>query len=119
MILKINGVELAEYPSSFSVKTIDIDDGESTVRTADGTLNRDRIAVKRQIDISWGLVEWSKVSAILTAMKPIFFDFYYPDPETGQYETKTFYVGDRPVPAAVSKDGKIYWNGLKATLTER
>lgn len=119
MILKINNVEIPEYPDSFSVTPLDIDNGESTVRTADGTLNRDRVAVKRQIEMSWGMLKWNEVSAILQAMSGVFFDFYYPDPMTGTYVTKKFYVGNRPTPAALSKDGEIFWMGLKITLTER
>jgi len=46
------------------------------------------------------------------------FSFYYPDPMTGAYATKTFYVGNRTAAAALSKDGDIYWSGLKFTLTE-
>lgn len=119
MNLKINGQDIAEHPSSFQVTPMDLDDGESTVRTADGTLNRDRIAVKRQIEMSWGPLSWSKISAILQAMDGVFFSFTYPDPMTGKYETKTFYVGNRPAPFAVAKGDEIMWNGLKVTLTEK
>jgi hypothetical protein len=37
----------------------------------------------------------------------------------GDYTTKTFYVGNRPTPMAIEKNGVIYWDGLKITLTER
>ncbi|MGM1047598.1 MAG: DUF6711 family protein [Bacillota bacterium] len=119
MQLSINGQEIAVYPSQFTVTTMDLDDGESTVRTADGTLNRDRIAVKRQIEMSWGPLPWSKISSILKAMDGVFFDFTYPDPMTGSYVTKKMYVGNRPAPFAIAKGNEIMWNGLKVTLTER
>ncbi|MNB97781.1 hypothetical protein D3C75_450130 [compost metagenome] len=119
MQLKINGTEIAVYPSAFSPTILDLDDGDSTVRTADGTLNRDRVAVKRQIDLSWGVLTWNEISALLRSMDGVFFDFYYPDPMTGKYETKSMYVGNRPAPVAVSKDGQILWSGLKVTLTEK
>lgn len=119
MILKINNVEISAYPKEFSVTPMDLDNGESSVRTADGTLTRDRIAVKRQIDMSWGVLSWSEMSGILQAMSGVFFDFYYPDPMTGTYVTKTMYVGNRPAPAALSKDGDILWKDLKVILTER
>lgn len=119
MLLKINDVEIGTYPAEFSVTPLDIDNGESTVRTANGTLNRDRVAVKRQIDMSWGILTWPQVSSILQAMSGVFFDFYYPDPMTGTYVTKSFYVGNRPCPVAYSKDGILLWSGLKVTLTER
>ncbi|RED34670.1 DUF6711 family protein [Paenibacillus sp. VMFN-D1] len=118
-MLKINGQDIAVYPSQFSVTTLDLDDGESSVRTSDGTLNRDRITVKRQVDMTWGVLRWSQISAILQAMDGVFFDFTYPDPMTGQHETKSFYVGNRPAPFAVQNGNEILWNGLKVTLTEK
>lgn len=118
MQLKINNVNVAA-PSEFSVTVLDLDNGESTVRTADGTLNRDRIAVKRQIDITWPPLKWSDTSTLLQAMSGVFFEVYYPDPMTGQYVTKTFYAGNRPAPVAIVKDSEIYWGGLKVTLIER
>lgn len=119
MLLKINGTEIAAYPSQFTVTPMDLDDGDSSLRTADGTLNRDRVAVKRQIDMTWGVLAWSVIAALLQSMSDVFFEFYYPDPMTGQYETKTFYVGNRPAPVAVSKGTEILWSGLRITLTER
>jgi hypothetical protein len=118
MQLKINNINVAS-PSEFSVTVLDLDNGESTVRTADGTLNRDRIAVKRQLDITWPPLKWSDTSTLLQAMSGVFFEVYYPDPMTGQYVTKTFYAGNRPAPVAIVKDSEIYWGGLKVTLIER
>ncbi|KAF9142796.1 hypothetical protein BGX30_002164 [Mortierella sp. GBA39] len=92
---------------------MDLDDGESSVRTADGTLNRDRIAVKRQIEMSWGVLRWSDISAILKSMDGVFFDVTYPDPMAGTHLTKSFYVGNRPAPFAVQQGNDILWNGLK------
>lgn len=119
MELKINNYPIAAYPSSFTVTPMDLDNGESTVRTADGTLNRDRIAVKRQIDMEWGVLTWEQMSNLLQSMSAPFFELYYPDPMAGAYVTKTFYVGNRPAAVALSKDNTILWSGLKVTLTER
>jgi len=117
--IKINGVEIAEYPSKFTVTPMDLDDGESTGRTADGKLNRDRIRVVRQIEMEWGVLSWPKISAILKAMDAVFFNLTYPDPMTGTYETKTVYVGNRPAPFAVGTGNDLRWSGLKVTLTEQ
>ena len=118
MLIKINGVEIAAYPKEFTVTALDLD-AETTTRTADGNLNRDRITVKRQIDMTFGILTMAQVSGILQAMKDIYFDVEYPDPMVGGYVTKTFYVGNRPTPMAIEKNGVIYWDGLKITLTER
>jgi len=119
MLIKINGTEIPAYPTDFSVTTLDIDNADSTTRTADGTLNRDRVAVKRQIEMTWTMLDWATMSAVLKAMSDVFFDVYYPDPMDGDYATRTFYVGNRPAPFALNKNGTIYWKDLKVTLTER
>lgn len=119
MLLKVNGTEIAVYPATFQPTVMDLDDGETTVRTADGTLNRARVAVKRQIEMSWGVITWAQMSALLKSMSGVFFDFYYPDPMSGKYETKRMYVGNRPAPVAISQGDDILFNGLKLTLTER
>lgn len=119
MYLAIDGVEIAAYPIEFQAKVMDLDNAETTVRTADGTLSRDRITVKRQIEISWNALQWEDVSAILQAMSGQFFELTYPDPMTGQQETKSFYVGDRQAPIAINKNGVYWWGGLQMTLTEK
>ena len=119
MILKIDNVEIAAYPKEFQVTPMDLDNGDSSVRTADGTLTRDRIAVKRQIEMSFNALSWDKFSAILQAMSGVFFDFYYPDPMDGIYATRTFYVGNRPATFVIEKNGIITWGGLKVTLTQK
>lgn len=118
MTIKINGVDIAT-PSEFTVTILDIDNGESTSRSADGTLNRDRIAVKRQIEMSWNLLRPEEISLILKLMSDVFFEVEYPDPQEGKYITKTFYVGNRPAPVAIEKNGQLLWKELRVTLTER
>lgn len=119
MLLKINGVEIAEYPGDFQVTTLDIDNADSTARTSDGTLARDRVAVKRQIEMSFGVLTWTQISSILQAISGVFFQLYYPDPMDGAYATRTFYVGNRTSPFCVGTGNNLSWKGLKMTLTEQ
>jgi len=119
MVLKINNTVIAAYPDKFSVTPLDIDDGETSLRSASGELTRDRVAVKRQIEMSFGILTWAEMSSILQAMSEVFFDFYYPDPMDGVYTTRKFYVGNRPAGVAVSKGSEILWSGLKITLTQQ
>ena len=119
MLIKLNGAVIAAYPTEFSVTPLDLDNADSTTRAADGTLNRDRVAVKRQIEMTWGVLDWATISTLLKSMSGVFFDLYYPDPMDGAYATRTFYVGNRPTPFAFNKNGTIMWSGLKATLTEK
>ncbi len=111
----INGA-LIKTPSKFEVQISDLD-GESN-RNAQGDLMRDRIAVKRKLICEWPPLNQSECSELLKAVKNVFFDVTYPDPELGMV-TKTMYVGDRTSPAYQFKDGEVKWSGLKFNLVER
>lgn len=117
--IKIDGVALPVDPFKFQVIYSDLDDGESTTRAADGTLTRDRIATKVQLQLNFNTVKSTHASTILTMVKPVFFTVKYPDPEANEMLTKTFYSGNRPAAIAVSKPDGLYWNGLDFTLIER
>ncbi|RUS47567.1 DUF6711 family protein [Cohnella sp. AR92] len=119
MLMKINGVEIAAYPAQMSVTVLDLDDADSTTRTVDGTMNRDRVAVKRQIEMTFTALPMEKISALLKSMRGVFFEVYYPDPMDGGYATRTFYAGNRPAPVAIEKNGVVWWDQLQITLTEQ
>lgn len=98
---------------------MDLDDGDASGRTADGAMHRDRVAVKRKIEMTFGVLSWPEISAVLTALRDPFVKFTYPDPQTGGYETRTVYTGDRTAAYAVGKGNNIMWSGLKFNLTEQ
>lgn len=119
MKIKINGVSPPVQPSKFEPSIMDLDNAETTTRTADGTLSRDRIAVKRTFNVEWPAMRWDHMSTILTMMKDEFVDIEYPDPETGRYETKTFYAGNRVTDVAFERNGELWWKGLQVPITEQ
>lgn len=119
MDLRVNGDPIAVHPAQMQVEVLDLDDAESTTRTADGTLNRDRVAVKRQIEMTFSALTMAQISALLKQMSAVFFDFRFPDPLAGSYITRTMYVGNRPASIPMEKNGVIFWDGLKITLTEK
>lgn len=114
-MLKINGVAIAT-PKTFEVTISDLD-GESN-RNANGDLIRDRIAVKRKLNCEWGPLSQSECSTLLKAVKDVFFQVTYPDPEL-DVVTKTMYVGDRTSPAYSVINGVVKWSGIKFNLVER
>ena len=114
-MIKINGVAIAT-PKVFEATVSDID-GE-TNRNAKGELIRDRVAVKRKINLEWGTLEQSEMSTILNAVSSVFFTVEFPDPQLGLI-TKTMYVGDRTSPAYSYIDNKIKWQGLKMNFIEK
>lgn len=119
MQILINGQEIAVYPLEYRPTILDLDDGDSTTRTADGLLNRDRVAVKRQIEMTFSAMPASKMSQLLRSMRNVFFDVTYFDPMDGKQATKTMYVGNRTTPMAFQKNGVIWWESMQITLTER
>lgn len=114
-MIKINGVAIAT-PKTFEVTISDLD-GESN-RNTNGDLIRDRIAVKRKLNLEWGPLSQSECSILLKAIKDVFFQVTYPDPMDGVI-TKTMYVGDRTSPAYSVINGVVKWSGIKFNLIER
>lgn len=114
-MLKINGVAIAT-PKVYEVTVQDLD-GE-TNRNANGDMIRDRIAVKRKLNLEWQPLSQSEISTLLTAVSGVFFTVTFPDPQDGLI-TKTMYVGDRTSPAYQFKNGEVKWSGLKMNFIEK
>lgn len=114
-MIRINGVVIAT-PKSYEATVSDLD-GESN-RNANGELVRDRIAVKRKLNLEWGPLSQSEISTLLRAVSSVFFTVTFPDPELGVI-TKTMYVGDRTAPAYQYVNGEVKWQGLKMNFIEK
>lgn len=114
-MLKVNGVAIAT-PKTYEVIVQDFD-GESN-RNANGNLVRDRIAVKRKLNLEWGPLTQSEIETLLNAVSSVFFTVTYPDPQLGVV-TKTMYVGDRNSPAYSCINGVVKWSGLKMNFIEK
>ncbi|MEG0133771.1 MAG: DUF6711 family protein [Clostridium sp.] len=117
-MLKINGVAIAT-PKIFQVDIEDID-GESN-RNTRGELLRDRIAIKRKLNLEWAPLKMNEISVLLKAVKDVYFEVNYPDPMEGTMLTKTFYVGGRSAPAHYYDGVKneMLWQGLKMNFIEK
>lgn len=114
-MLSINGVAIAT-PKVFEVAVSDLD-GESN-RNANGELIRDRIAVKRKINLEWGPLTQVEIQTLLSSVSSVFFTVTFPDPMSGVI-TKTMYVGDRTAPAYQYINGEVKWQGLKMNFIEK
>jgi len=118
MNIKIAGQLMPKQPSTFKCTVNDLDDGATTTRTADGTLHRERIAIKRKLEMTWSGMDWATLSNMLTLVSGMEFEVYYPDTVTGQYETKTFYVGNRTSDVAIIRNGEPFWKTLSMNFIE-
>lgn len=115
-ILQFKGENIpSPLPPQISIKDVDMDSDTN----AQGEVERNRIARKRTISVEWGFLPWDEVSRILKLVKDVYIPVNYPDPEECEFQTRTFYVGDRPVLAAVEDGDTIMWSGLKFDMVER
>lgn len=105
-------------------------DSESGGRNQLGEMFRDRVAIKRKLNCTWGPMEPAEMAVLLRAMKEVFFELSFPDAygneevsleEDDFRRTGTFYVGDRSTPMYMwNEDKKKYlWSGLSANFIER
>jgi len=116
-VLIISGIEMPP-PTDYQVGVMDLDG--KTTRTADGTLKRDRLAVKRKIEVFYAFITPEELKTVLQAISPVFFPVVYLDPQDGGTKTGTFYAGDRTVAAVGFSGGKItHWKDLKFSLVEQ
>lgn len=114
--MKINDVVI-KTPAALKLTLADID-GES-YRNAKGEIIRDRIAVKRNLDLSWGALTTAEISTLLNSVTATFFSVTYMDALAGAEITKTFYVGDRSAPVYSLVNGKELWSGLSMSFAEK
>lgn len=86
-------------------------------RTEDALMHKKKIAEKVSLNLAWQNIPTSDVSAILSAFSPEYFQVCYLDAQTGTYQTKTFYVGDRSAPMYNAKVG--LWSNVTFNIIER
>ena len=117
MLISINGANVPS-PDTYQVIISDLD--ASANRSGNGTLFRDRIAVKRTIEIGWTSLNASELSTVLQAISPVFFSVAYLDPEYNTTRLGTFYVSDRTQAVAMKQsDGSYKWGNVGFSLVER
>jgi hypothetical protein len=117
MLISINGAA-APAPDTYEVTISDLD--ASANRSGNGTLFRDRVAVKRTINVGWTSITAPELSSLLQAVSPTFFPVIYRDPQLNALMTGTFYVSDRTQAVAIKQsDGSYKWGNVSFSLVER
>jgi hypothetical protein len=114
-MIEINNIKIPS-PSSFKVGIMDISSAE---RNSQGDMLIDRIATKRKLDLGWKYLEPKDLSSLLQLINNVYFFVKYPDPMTGDIETKTFYVGDRNVGMYSFVKGKPVWDDISFNFIEK
>ncbi len=67
-------------------------------RDESSTMHKMRVAQKRTYQVEWKMTNPLETAQILTAVNPETFTVTAWDAMDGQYETRTYYVGDRSAP---------------------
>ena len=126
MYWDVNGKTIPT-PSTLNFTISDID-GESN-RNAKGDMVRDRIAVKRKLDLGWNALNNEELHTLLNAVcdksksgDNVFFTVEFFDPMENKRVKCTMYVGDRSMPEywnPTGKDEDILWKSMTMNLIER
>ena len=117
MLISINGTAVPS-PDTYEVTISDLD--ASANRSGNGTLFRDRIAVKRTINLGWTSLTSIELSQLLQAVSAVFFAVTYLDPQLNSISSGTFYVSDRTQAVAIKQsDGSYKWGNVSFSLVER
>lgn len=114
----INGIAV-KTPKELVVSSQTID-ADSSGRTASGKMVRDIIAIKAKLAVKWPPMSDSEMAQIQRIITQSFFTVTYPDLD-GDWQTKTFYAGDRSSPAYSfnAKFSAIKWSEFTVDFIER
>ena len=115
-MIKVNGQVLPAV-TDYAVGIMDIDG--NSARTVDGTMVRDRIAVKRKLEVFWAVLTKEELSIILNRVSDVFFEVEYIDSQSGTAKTGAFYVGNRTASGLAYCNGVISWKDVKMSFIER
>lgn len=113
--IKIDGVSLPS-PTKYDTGWMDMD---KSGRTTSGLMVRDRIGVKRKLELEWGLLSATDTAKVLSAVKPVFIDVEFYDMEKDELVVGTFYAGNRKSSAILFKNGVPTSKGTAFNLIER
>lgn len=114
-MISISGIDITSYVKPYKISLQDLD-SDSSVRNVKGEMMRDRIAVKRKIELDFGPLRSDEIKKILGSVSGVFFNVTYDDPLDGRL-SRQMYCGDRS--AALYNSKKGLWTGLKFNLIER
>ena len=93
-LITIDGTALPQ-PYSYEWSLQDVS-ASSAGRTEDGLMHKETVAKKRKLQVSWKTKDTAVTAEILQAVTSSqYFNVRYFDMLNNQYETRTFYVGDR------------------------
>lgn len=121
MTFQINGVDITPYIAPKGIKWTRADvDGPNAGRRLDGTLVRDRTAIKYRVDVTCKPLKLSDAAIVLGLLEDEWVFVTATNPFKGGVKTYTMYANNIPVAFAVDgQDGNEYWDGIAFPLIEQ
>lgn len=117
-LVSVNGIQVPKGCSTLSITYQDTSDSDSGRSPLTGSMWKGYIGTLRTLKCAWNSLYPDHTRQILQAVKGLNrFPVQFYDPESGEYVTADFYVGDR------TTDIKTFWRnheliGLNLTLIE-
>lgn len=102
-------------PSGFQVGIMDISKAE---RTANGTMQIERVATKQKLELSYAFLTKEELASVLLAVSYVTFSVRYPDPQTNTVRQARFYCGDRSAGMLDYINGVPRYRDVKFNLIE-
>lgn len=116
-IIQINGVWFDPSGMDFGRQSVSAPDAG---RDLTGLMHSMKIAEKETISLTWNYPRPEVVRSALTAVEASeYFSVRYPDEKTGNWVTKTFYVGDRSISTERWSGKQKLYRQLSFKLIER
>lgn len=90
-------------------------------RTQDAnvTMHKNRIGQKRKYALTWANLSKEETAQVLQAFNPEYVWVRIPDPYTGEYSVKEYYVGDRSAVFRKIMLGGIIYKSVTFNIIER
>lgn len=120
MTFAINGVDITPYIKFQGLKWSRNDvEAANAGRTQDGTMQRDRVAIKYRFDVSCRPLTASEQATVLSLINPVYINVTYTDPLTNSTKTGQFYSNNIPSTFCI-KDSRNqdWWTGLTFPVIE-
>jgi hypothetical protein len=126
-VFKINGVDFLPFTMADGIKIIRNDvDSDDSGEMLDGTIRRDRVIMRRRIEVQLGGGEHfptgfttSEINTINNALWPEFVDVEFLDPFTGNVITREFYISTVPTTTFIEIDDKVMWRPFSFNMIEK
>lgn len=122
-VFKIDGRDMSRYIKTGGIqwKRNDVDSADAG-EMSDGTLRRDRVIMRRTLEVTIKnapMLTSAEISEVMKAIYPQWIEVEFNDPLEGKAITRTFYSNNVPATVAQEVGGVLYWKGFTFPLIEQ